>query len=507
MPTKPRAARLALATTGAACLTAVAVPATATAQEPDTAQLVVSVPGTVTDADSGEKLVRLTVRNDGPATAEDVTLRFELDDELGQQVAISSAGGVCAVDADALTADCPVGDLRPGDVAHVDDLRVAVGERGVTGTVTADSSTPLSGGGAQTSFWVDRGDTGVDLSVWTADELVVPPGGTAELDGESLRVYNQGSVADNGLHDAHGLQIQVFLPAGAPVASVADGCELVGQATTTGIWCEFPEVTLPAGTTLDDAVGVSVATFELPKDAEGDAFLGYLDVFAAAQNTDVYDPLAAGESTEAVFQPLDSADPPATVPEVDPTDNISLLALVSGADYRYSADLAVTAADVTGTVGDVADIAVDVTNYGPDTVDTVDLTLRAPRGGEWTDLPSQCDAVADDVARCAFTDPLAAGDSVGHTFGLKLVAEADGTEGTVSVSGSLPDPEEADNVATFALRATVDPGDGTSPTQSPGGSGSLPATGGSLVVFGYVAAALVAAGAVLLVLGRLRRAD
>lgn len=473
------------------------------------------------------RTLSVTVQNEGPAAMLG-HVRLTVDASRLKGVAELSLPKECGFtpgDPSHLHAVCELGTIGSFDSAGrfnpagTVDLGVrslagaAVGAAGsIDFTASADNATEDPDDalfGTTTPVTVGHGP---DLAVGRLGDLSVTPGTTAP---QPLTVGNKGD------RDAKGLEL--YLDAGELTGGA--GVSLTGSygncqyhygdpsdpvAQRTAVLCSFPDVTVHPGQTfqLSEPVGlVTTAT----------ATKGYFE-YGFDQTGGLFsDPGARGvRGTGHVLGlvPVPPSAPAARklVQDIDYSNNVSSSMIDTGRTF----DVAVTAADVSGTIGRPLGFRATVTNVGTEPTTpmpgapaadiTAAVLVALPSGVGVGTLPKDCFS-ADDPAMagsasfraaagmrsaaapppaesgylCVVRKVLRAGDSASFDFTLTPTKALDRAQGVaMAAAGDGPDDDYLNNLVAFRVSAAKAPATATpAPKPTPKPTGTAAATGGA----------------------------
>ncbi len=413
---------------------------------------------------------------------------------------------------------CPIGDVAPDVLARrafTLVLRVAAGADVPAG---ANIYITATGRNADTSLGgasIDVIPTPVDLVVPVNLQRNIAPGGTARI---PVVVRNQGTGP------AHGLVLEFDAGNPAYVRLIHRYPDCVYDDSNDSAICDFPDLVLQPGMAY-----LADRPFDL---AIGSRVPGPFLLFGSYQawTADTVPDAVRARLAEAHL-PVPTMQPGASVGEADPNDNSGTFALLT---RPHAADLAATGTSLAVEPGTAVPLQVGVTNHGPadalvapgwnlfgygaGSAGTVDVT--APAGGMFTSAPAACAPYVGGVVdwdkagvggypryAChigAQTGALVVGSTERFAFTLRVGPTA-GADGSVIVrTAGFPDPDTANTRAAIHLNL---PGSGVNPAPAGGGpvAGTLPATGSRTGVLGGFGAALLAAGAILMLVARRRR--
>jgi hypothetical protein len=496
---------VAVAAAGAAVVLA-APPAFA---EPAGADLQFTVAGTKVSLESAGKPFFVHMHNDGPADAENVVAKIDLAGLDTSKLGIEPPTG-CG-DPDGTIYTCTVGSLVPGEndngfspfsVLWIEDNVEAGSAGSYTVEVTSDTPDPNPDNNKKITVPVEITPLAYDLfaaltqDVWANPDAGedsrerIAPGATAPLIFEFL---NAGELT------AKDIVWKVTLPPFVtfPASEQRDGCTF--NATRTVVSCELPGALLGPGDALSSLIGEPMLV-QVAADAPGPGALvgGIIDAGAKSTVAPVSTEVAA-RATAAVADDVKVAKASTELKkkaaaagvdeagDADPSDNVGRFSVHTAAN---GADLQITGGSGSGAVGATVTIPVTVKNNGPASSPNTTVTVTAPTGTELVDLPTNCEFVTPGkAAKCEGL--LAAGEENVGTFAFKIAASTIADDGKATISGTLEDRNESNN--TSAITITI------------GSGGGLPITGVKVSVIGGVGAAVLAAGAGLVLFARRRR--
>lgn len=461
--------------------------------------------------DGGRKDLRVDVRNnaDSTVTATNVVLHFKLPaaTDAGSITLAADLAAKCTVNGDG-TGTCDLGDIAPGSIRN---LRAFT----VTSNVTEIGDTPERIGQVSVSVTADQPerdeadnssdfaatvllDKGFDMAVWVrGTDLVVRPGESGVLDGDDFAIENDSASK------AVGLQFSIMLPQHMRVAHLPLGCGFTDDdnGEKRSIQCDLPEATVAGHAKYALPGGLS---YTVDADAPARAKLkGGVVAWAIANALEGAGTPEGGEPVLALSAPSVSAKAIEEHFEDDSSgqDNAAEFAVFTRED---TADLAVAATTPDTTVGGQTTAKVTVTNNGPWAIDeSYTVTFTAPTGTTVLTAPTGC-AAEGSTYKCVVTGTFDKGATKEFSFVLRADVEKIGADGVVKVSSGQPDAVAANNTAAITFKVTAGPTQ--SPTPSPTDGGGLPTTGAGLTLMGLVAAALLAAGAVFVIIARRKRA-
>ncbi|WP_344156723.1 hypothetical protein [Kribbella yunnanensis] len=339
----------------------------------------------------GEGLYTLTVHNDGPSSAQAVTVTDTLPTGVSVLEA-TSAEGTCTT-----AVSCMLGTMGPGAEAVV-QIRVKVDSghaAPITNAASVASTTPDPDPADNTSTITTEVDQSADLTVVkTSDEKYATAGG-----GVTYRL----TVVNNGPSDATAVALADTLPTGLAVVKVEPDCTVTG-----------PNIECALGTLVAGKSATVVVSAVLDS--------GYSGTTVA--------------NTATVKSP---------VPDPVDTNNSSTVTIPVGT----SADVQVTKQSEPGTVtpGSTFDYALVVTNAGPSVARSVVVTDTIPAGLTIVSAGTPCQ-VDGSTVRCALGDvPIG---QVLLSIRVKLSAGYDGATltNTAAATSTTPDPDKDNNTGT-----------------------------------------------------------
>ncbi|MCA2219284.1 LPXTG cell wall anchor domain-containing protein [Jidongwangia harbinensis] len=481
----------------------------------------------VAEVDNSGTTVGLYVYNNGGA-ASGVTVTFDLRD-LGDAVTASIPEWTegCKLGKAALT--CTVGHLDAGQTVHVQPLGLTSrqGARpGDAGSVTfsvASAEEDANPEDNTTSFPVTVIASGPDLVASAADLNTkadrVGPGDTRPL---YTAVTNEGDTA------ATDFAIRAIVPTGATFVERYRDCTyrdyypddsggdyVYGPGEVT---CVVP-LALEPGTSLllfDEQSGESLFNVRFGRNLPGpEQHVGSFDVALAeevrAARTGKRGAGGGPSFADTIRKQQKKATPAgadrrkAALGELDEGDNYADYSVWS---KKNTLDVAVTASAVRGAVGETVDLTYEVVNKGPSDGGGPSVVITAPSGtvllpAEWcyTDGTEHASLPESAKLRCNFESEfpaLASGyGRIKATVRLRIKSPP-GTDGTIvarSVAVASAETTPANNTARIVVTTGGSGGTG----------GGLPVTGAPTGALAVAGAAVLALGAVLLVLARRRR--
>ncbi|TWD82228.1 putative repeat protein (TIGR01451 family) [Kribbella amoyensis] len=355
-----------------------------------------------------EGLYTLTVRNDGPSTAQGVKIADELPSGVSL-LGATSADGTCTVSGSSVS--CTLGAVGPDGTAVV-VIRVAVAAAqtaNVTNTGNVTSTTPDPDPSNNEDTITTEVERMADVEVIkTSDESSAVAG-----NGVIYRL----TVVNHGPSDATAVQLADSLPAGLTITETDAG---QGQCTTTGqdVRCALRTIAAGGTTTVKIAAGL--------------------------------DPGFRGTSL------ANTATAASPVTDPDESNNSSTVTI----PVRTEADVSVTKqSDPAGvTPGSTFEYAIVVANAGPATARSVVITDRMPAGLTVVSASAggtPCPADDGGVVRCALGD-LPIGQTI-VTVTVRLASGYDGASvtNTATASSSTPDPDPKNNAGTVESPVTA----------------------------------------------------
>ncbi|QSB05841.1 hypothetical protein [Natronoglycomyces albus] len=256
--------------------------ASAAASEVGEPLLRVAQPNAVMDSVYPGKRIRMSVTNESSITAENVQFVIELEnpDVDVTFLYIPNAEQPCEVLDGASKAVCDVGDVEGGETRHFDSISLYALESaiGTPATLRVTSDTPFDNRYAVQQFWVvPNYFTGVDLTVWSVEQIHIPAGESVAFGARQLGFYNQGDV------DAEGLGLILKFPSPISV-DPAPGCTSVSYRFATTVTCEFPDLVVPGATESGTRVGHDIGTLSISEESQVDGYFGFIDGHAVALN-------------------------------------------------------------------------------------------------------------------------------------------------------------------------------------------------------------------------------
>ncbi|MEU7864611.1 DUF11 domain-containing protein [Nonomuraea sp. NPDC049141] len=476
----------------------------------------------VAEIDNNGTTVGMYVYNYGGATATAVTVTLDLS-KVADSVTVSVPEWTDSCKLADAKVTCAIGVLQAGQVTTVSPLSLASRQGAVPGdagsvTVTiAGAEDDISPGDNTTSFPVTVSPSGPDLvaaarNLNSKDDLV-GPGDVVPL---YTRVTNEGDTA------ASDFTVRVVVPTGATFVERYSDCTYTdyypkdtGRPYVYGpgeVSCVVP-LTLAPGDALwlfDDATGKSLFNVTFGRNLAGPLeYYGFFDVALAGEARGAKKTARAegtGPSFAAAVRKQQAKVAKGDVDtrrELDESDNQADFAFWSKGN---TLDVAVTAPAVKGAVGQTVDLTYEVVNNGPSDGGGPSVVITAPTGtvllpAEWcyTDGTEYESLPESTKLRCNFESEfptVASGyGRITATVQLKIKSEP-GTDGTVHARsvGASAESNPPNNTARIVI--TTDGG---------GSGGGLPVTGVPAGFLAGAGAAVLALGAVLIVLFRRRR--
>jgi uncharacterized repeat protein (TIGR01451 family) len=489
------------------------------------ADLAVSVAGTTVVKDAGKPFF-IRLHNNGPATATGIKLTIDISklDQKKIVAVLPGLGGGCVADSDT-KATCPLPDLAAGgndsgiDASGLNAVLVqsikGTGNAGsFTVSVESDSHDPNPSNNKVTTK-VGVAKSGIDLTTYAQDVYSTVEGTDPVQPGKTGELF--WLLANVGANPVKGVEYSVTLPPYLTFETKDPLCTY--NAANNVATCKNPDVILRPGEALSDGADESAGRtlVKLAATAPGPVALtgGIVTGRGLAELREEPAPSALAQSKAqaksngtAVLQAAEAQKrkKPAKAKDVDPTDNAAPFSVFTAAN---PADLGISAAPVSGHVGETVTVKVIVTNAGPADAIKAKVKVTAPAGTEFVSVDPTCvAATAGKEYACDLgTAPKGMNDS--GDFSLKILS-ATVADGKAEVSSAVADPNVANNTA--AIKVTVVPGPapstpGATPSTPAGGTGGgLPVTGSQAGLIGGLGLGAVAVGGVLMVLARRRRA-
>jgi uncharacterized repeat protein (TIGR01451 family)/LPXTG-motif cell wall-anchored protein len=435
---------------------------------------------------------------------------------------------------------CPVPDLPAGGNYNGFNLNRpemvvvrSIGDSGDAGrfTVSVTSKTPDPNQANNTATTrVTVANSGIDMVAWAKDVYTgvqgkkpIQPGGTGQL---LWMLWNTGN------NPIQGVEYTVVLPPyltfdpvsrrpecryelGYTVAHcVEDGKDENGNdvvvaagdyfTTTKSDGSRMPEpivVRLAANAPGPVALTDGVVTGHGLKELSAEQLPPMTGLNVASRPAGV---LSAAEATQVKNSVGSGNDAPAD-PDADPNDNSAPFSVFTAAN---PADLSISAAPVTGHVGDTVNVQVTVRNAGPADAFKTKVTVTAPEGTEFVSADQACTATTAGKVYTCDLDTEKKTETTSEILGLKIVS-ATVADGKAEVSSAISDPNAADNttpITVTVLEGSPSPGAEPSAPTAGGTGGGLPVTGSQAGLISVLGVGMAAAGGVLMVLARRRRA-
>lgn len=445
------------------------------------ADLSISVASSRIALGATEKVLRVDVRNEGPAVAQKVTVVVDVA-ALSNDVDVVVPSGYCKINNEQTKATCSFGEL-PVIGGKILDFRLVprtVSQTGPLGTMTmsisSDTPDPNAANNTDTVD-VSVSDRGVDLMAVASDISAVKPGRTAVLD---FAVRNFGSRGVDGVSLKVTLPQYVSVPANLQYFDCTysrNGREIVCRddvSLAPGEWYTWHE---------DTPFLVSVSP-----DAPGPVNLGTGLLTAAGENEFDAEAVRGSKALRSVVGKASRK----SLTDADPGDNSDAFRVTTA---ENPADLAVTASKANGNVGDTVTVTVKVTNNGPADSSGFTATVTAPDGTELVNTPKACAVkTPGKVYVCQAGNFLDKGEVAEQDFSFKITSAKVGGNGKVAIAGKIPDRRTANNTAKIRINDT-----------GGGGGGGLPVTGAQVSLVAGAGAALLLAGAAMVLLARRRR--
>ncbi|WP_331714960.1 hypothetical protein, partial [Auraticoccus cholistanensis] len=358
---------------------------------------------------------QVTVRNDGPSSAEGVVVTDELPSGLGE-VSVLSTLGTCVRDGD--TVRCELGALAPGteatiDLAVVGGLPAGYATGTLTNTATATSPTDDS---ASDDGSPDGRTDSVDTEVVARADLNVSKQATTGSFTAGGEVSWTITVSNAGPSTARDVELTDVAPGGVT------GLTLTGPG---GVECDGLVCSLDDLRPGREAAVVITATGQLPADVTADSLANQ-----ALVTTTTTDPNPGDDEVTSSTTVLTAAGVSVTKETEDTT-------VVAGEQISW-----------TLTVG----------NAGPSVAR--DVVLLDPLADGLTDVavdaPDAVDCSTDDGVSCT-VGTLDPGASTEITVTATVDRGFTGTEltNTASVTSTTPDADQDDNADSFTSVVTT----------------------------------------------------
>ncbi len=354
----------------------------------------------------------VTVTNDGPSDAVNVTATDAVGDPALVLTRASAPGAACAVSAE--TARCTIPRLAPGATMSMTVTARVLPDTpagvALVNTATVSSNAPDA----------DASDNTATATITTAAPLadITTTKSSSDARAGGQVVYTI-VVTNEGPSTARGVSLADALPAGLTATSVVSSR---GTCTTAAaITCDLGDVPGP------DAAGVaSSATITV--------------------TADVAPTLAAGTISNTATASTVTTDP-------DPANNAATVQAV----VTTAADVSITktASPVQPAAGEDVTFTVTVSNAGPSTARDVVVADALPPGLTLLGVDPGPDVTCTGSLSCtvADLDPQATA-----TFAVRMNVPADfdlqtGAVNTATVTSSTPDPAPGNNTATATVTA------------------------------------------------------
>ncbi|MGW3809557.1 peptidase [Micromonospora sp. NPDC005113] len=493
----------------------------------------------VAEIDNNGATVGMYVYNDGEATATGVTVTLDLSKVSDRVTAsVPEWTDICKLAGAKVT--CTVGVLEAGQTTTLQPLSLVSRTGAAPGgagsvTVTVDGAEDdMHPGNDTESFPVTVVASGPDL---VAAAQALNDKGNPVGPGDTVPLY--AGVGNEGDTAATDFTVRVSVPTGATFAERYSDCTYTDYyPKDTGlpyvygpgeVSCVVP-LTLEPGKGLlflDDETGSSLFNVTFGRNLRGpDEIYGSVDVALAGEERSAKNSTRAkgtGPSFADAVRKLqakgakgDLAKQRSAQRELDESDNYADFAFWT---KKNTLDVAVTAPAVRGAVGQTVNLAYEVVNNGPSDGGGPSVLITAPTGtvllpAKWCYTDGTEHEILPESAklRCSFESEFPTTASgygrIMATVQVKIKS-APGTEGTIvarsvtSAAESKPENNTARIVITTGTNGGGgDNGDG----DGDGGSGGgLPVTGAPAAALAGTGAAVLALGAVLLVLFRRRR--
>lgn len=491
----------------------------------------------VGQASSG-KTATLVVYSNGTATAQNTTVTISRPASVLTVDPVAGTG--CTATTTAIT--CPLGAQPSGATALVPlVMRVRAGVHAGAAVRLNYSVT----GSYQGKSYPDSENSTMDVVSSAPDLAARSAAATGVRPGSTIRM--PVVFANEGDQPTTGLVLQ-FMIGGryATYPTSIDGCVANNGQVGYQLVCSYPDAVLQPGHTyqfeVDSAAGLPLA---IARTAPGPvkSLFGFNALSGAEATAAAVHPAGHATHHAGLVDVTGTATPRAA--DADPVDNTGSFWWTTAAN---PADLGVSAVHLYGQVGDVLPVTVAVRDNGPgDTPSRADVaigevTVTAPAGTVFSAVPSasESDCIQVVDGKPAYGDPLepghaqylcglgtpdhlAAGSTQAMHFQLTIQRATVGTDGSLVLDPmGTNDPNTRNNTAplTVAIGSSPSaspsaPGGGHHPSASAstpvaggngGGSGSLPVTGTQIGLYAGAGAAVLLAGAVLVVLARRRRA-
>ncbi|WP_327026894.1 LPXTG cell wall anchor domain-containing protein [Micromonospora sp. NBC_01739] len=482
----------------------------------------------VAEVDNSGTTVGMYVYNYGEADASAVTVTLDLSKlSAGVVATVPEWVDECKLAGKKIT--CAVGVLVAGQVDTLYPVSLASekgakpGDAGSISVTIAGAEEDANPDDNTTTFPVSVVASGPDLVAAAADlnDKSDRVGG-----GDTVPLYS--GVFNEGDTTAEGFSFSVSLATGATFVERYSDCtyadyypDATGAPYVYGpseVTCVLPLPLEPGEGLLlfDDESGESLFNITFGRNLSGPGeHSGVVSVALAGQSRaaqKVTGSKGKGSSLAAAAKALQvkAADAKASrrsaaERELDESNNY--------ADFRFwskknTLDVAVTAPAIKGAVGETVDLTYEVVNHGPSDGGGPGVLITAPSGtvllpAEWcyTDGEPGRTLPESKKLRCNFESEFPSTASgfgrIKATVKIKIKSEP-GTDGTIVADGAMYSSESKPENNTARIVINTGDGDG-------GTGGGLPVTGTSATLLAGVGAAVLAVGAVLLVMFRRRR--
>ncbi|RLP98307.1 peptidase [Micromonospora sp. CV4] len=487
----------------------------------------------VAEVDNNGATVGMTVYNYGEATATGVTVTLDLSKVSDRVTAtVPDWTDVCTLAGTKVT--CTVGVLEAGQTTALHPLSLASKTGATPGdagsvTVTIDGvEDDMSPGNDTGSFPVTVVASGPDL-VAAAQDLNAK--GNPVGSGDTVPLY--AGVGNEGDTAATDFTVRISLPTGATFVERYSDCTYTNYyPKNTGlpyvygpskVSCVVPLALEPGEGLLlfDDETGSSLFNLTFGRNLSGpDSIYGSVNVALAGAERAAKNSTRAkgtGPSFANAVRKLeakgDLAKQRSAQRELDESDNYAGFAIWT---KKNTLDVAVTAPAVKGAVGQTVNLPYEVVNNGPSDGGGPSVLITAPTGtvllpAKWcyTDGTEHQTLPESAKLRCNFESQFPTTASgygrIKATVQLKIKS-APGTDGTIVARSvtSAAESKPENNTARIVITNGAN-GGGADNGDDGGSGGGLPVTGAPAAALAGTGAAVLALGAVLLVLFRRRR--
>ncbi|MET7964848.1 peptidase [Micromonospora zamorensis] len=536
--TSARWPRLAAATAMLATATLFSAPSAAVAAEPLPDLFVSFQSEPVAEIDNNGTTVGMYVYNYGEALATGVTVTLDLSKVSDAVTAsVSDWNDDCKLAGTTIT--CAVGALEAGQVTTVYPVSLASRKGAAPGdagsvTVTIDGAQDdMAPGNDTTSFPVTVISSGPDLVAAAQDlnDKDKPVGA-----GDTVPLYS--GIGNEGDTAATNFTVGVSLPTGATFVERYSDCTYtdyypndIGKPYVYGpseVNCIVP-LTLEPGDGLllfDDETGESLFNITFGRNLAGpENSYGSVDVALAGEERAAKNSArtkGTGPSFADTVRKLQTkgakgnlAKQRAAQRELDDSNNYASFEFWT---KKNTLDVSVTASAVKGAVGKTVTVPYEVVNNGPSDGGGPSVIITAPTGtvllpSDWcyTDGTEHEQLPESTKLRCNFESEFPATASgwgrIKSTVQVKIKSTP-GTDGTIvarSVTSATESKPENNTAQIVITTGTGGAGDGDGDGDNGGSGGGLPVTGAPAAMLAGGGAAVLALGAVLLVLFRRRR--